>query len=248
MLLKKSLVILCLSSTLLSTSCGAGAITPYNQTNNAAQEINNPAYQVNLSSYVDNSIKIFYPQLSSMSDTTKQEKINDLIKYEALKILDLYVAQENFSADINYDIKLCDSKSLSIVYSGVVHPNKTAYPLNAFYTTNLDLNAAEKIGLADFIDINNELVKQIKEAKYVAWDSGLNSAEELVKKDINTYDLVEILKNSDNINERNSANAFSYFTDKALGISLGVTHAIGDHAEFEIDYSDLKDLLRNSPK
>ncbi len=248
MIFRKLFVILCLSSTLLLISCSGEELTQHNQTNNSVQETDNQVYQINSSSYSENATKIFYPQLSDMRDTAKQEKINDLIKKEILKTLDLYDNKNNLSMDIHYNIMLDNSKILSILYSGIVHPNKTAYPLNVLYTTNIDLSTAEKIRLSDFIEINDELSKKLKEAKYVAWDSELNSAEELIRKDISNYKLTEVLKNSDDLSEKNSGNVFSYFTNNALGISLGVTHAIGDHAEFEIDYAEIKDLLKDNYK
>lgn len=41
----------------------------------------------------------------------------------------------------------------------------------------------------------------------------------------------------------NMGSEFSYMTKDSLGISIGVMHALGDHAEFEIKYKDiLKDI------
>jgi hypothetical protein len=44
--------------------------------------------------------------------------------------------------------------------------------------------------------------------------------------------------------EENSSNSFSYFTNDSLGISIGVIHVLGDHAEFEIKYEDIKDNMK----
>lgn len=43
----------------------------------------------------------------------------------------------------------------------------------------------------------------------------------------------------------NTSFLFSYFTNDSLGISIGVIHALGDHAEFEIKYEELKEVIKN---
>jgi len=206
------------------------------------QVSNNGVYDITQSSYVDKGIKIVYPQITGLSDTNKQKKINDLIKKDALKVLDYYKnVGEEVSLDINYDIKLKGTNLLSIQYSGVGNIKGAAYPKNMFYTTNVDMNNVNKVKLADFVNINEDFVKEFKEGKYVAWDTELNSAIELIKEDIKSYNLVNEFKNADSMGEENTSNSFSYFTKDSLGISIGVAHALGDHAEFEIKYQDLKD-------
>ena len=48
----------------------------------------------------------------------------------------------------------------------------------------------------------------------------------------------------DNIGTEKQSDVFSYFTSDSLGISVSVSHAIGDHAEFEIKYQDLKGNIK----
>lgn len=47
----------------------------------------------------------------------------------------------------------------------------------------------------------------------------------------------------DNIGTEKQSDVFSYLTADSLGISIGVSHALGDHAEFEIRYEEIKDNI-----
>ena len=49
----------------------------------------------------------------------------------------------------------------------------------------------------------------------------------------------------DTIGTENQSDTFSYLTKDSLGISVSVSHAEGDHAEFEIRFSDIKDNIKS---
>jgi hypothetical protein len=208
------------------------------------QVSNSEVYEITQSSYTDKGMKIAYPQIVGLSDTNRQKEINDLIKKEALKILDYYNIGEEVSLDINYDIKWKGTNLLSIKYFGVSNIKGAAYPENMFYTTNVDMNNVNIVKLTDIININEDFVEKVKEGKYVAWDSELSSAINLIKEDIDSYNLVNEFQNADSMCEENTSFSFSYFTKDSLGISIGVAHALGDHAEFEIKYQDLKENIK----
>ncbi|WP_044505067.1 hypothetical protein, partial [Megasphaera massiliensis] len=54
---------------------------------------------------------------------------------------------------------------------------------------------------------------------------------------------IALFNESDVISDANELGVFTYFTKDSLGISFNVLHALGDHAEFEIAYSEFKDHL-----
>lgn len=212
---------------------------------NDSYDSNGKTYKIIKLNYVDNYIKISYPQITGLSDTNKQKKINDLIKTEALKVLNYYnnIGKE-ISLDIDYDIKWKGSNLLSIQYSGLGNIKGFAYPNNIFYTSNIDINNINKLGLTDVVNIDENFVEKFKKGRYVPWDTGLKSAIDLIKDDIDSYNLVREFKNADSMGEENTSFSFSYFTEDSLGISIGVAHAIGDHAEFEINYKDIKENIK----
>lgn len=242
--------------TLILTSCNLGKNSAVNEgtnihkkTNennsfNSLQDPNSKVYEIIKANYTSKEIKINYPQIINLNDINKQKKINELIKSEALKVLDYYKnVEKESSLDIDYDIKWKGSNLLSIQYSGEGYIKGAAYPNNIFYTNNIDMNNARKLKLIDIFNIDKNFVEKFKEGKYVAWDTELNSAINLIKNDINSYNLINEFKNADSMGEENTSNSFSFFTKDSLGISINVAHAIGDHAEFEIKYKDIKDNI-----
>jgi hypothetical protein len=72
-------------------------------------------------------------------------------------------------------------------------------------------------------------------------------AEDMIRESIGGYDLAQALTNADNgYGLQNPDYCFSYFTEDALGISIGVPHVIGDHAEFEIPSRDIQGNIKDS--
>ncbi|MFL6558318.1 MAG: hypothetical protein ACJ8MO_19655, partial [Bacillus sp. (in: firmicutes)] len=67
---------------------------PDNNNNNSSP--NNPSpssnpYEITKTTYTENNIKINYPQLTKSSDQQKEKTINQLIKKEAIKVLNYYL-------------------------------------------------------------------------------------------------------------------------------------------------------------
>jgi|GEM_PF-800447 len=199
------------------------------------------SYDLNKASYSDKDIKISYPQISNLDDTDKEKTINEMIKVEALKVLSSYDDVSTLTLNVDYSIKWSGENLLSIQYIGSGYVENGAYPNNIFYTTNIDINKGVKIKLKDLFNIDEEFIQKFKEGKYTIFDSELdveNEARKEVDKFSNT-ELVDFFNNADDIILGNELSVFSYFTKDSLGISVSVPHAIGDHAEFEINYQDI---------
>jgi len=242
MLKKNILLLLLFVFALTITSCDSDNNKANQVTDDTAKVTEDRDYDIKQGSYIDKQIKITYPQITGLADANKQEKINELIKKEAIEVLGYYKDVEGeVSLDIKYDIKLKGANLLSIQYAGLGNIEGAAYPNNVFYTTNIDMNNDKKVKLTDCISINEAFEKKVKEGKYVPWNDELNSVIEIIKENINSYDLINEFNNADSISKENIYNLFSYFTKDSLGISIGIPHVLGDHAEFEIKYEDIKD-------
>ena len=136
-------------------------------------------YEIITAIYEQGKIKIEYPQITGLLDEQKQEKINELIRddlletqvYEVLEHLDLEneYCEEIYHLELKYEIKAQTAEILSILYTGD-SLIETLY--NEYYSTyysydvdalTLSIEEAKKLELADFVDVNEELVKRIKE-------------------------------------------------------------------------------------
>lgn len=211
---------------------------------------NGMTYEITTGSYNDKDvnndkdIKIIYPQITNFSDINTQKTINELIKNEALKILNHFPYKEKFSLEVNYDIKWKSANLLSIQYSGISYVKGGAYPNHLFYTTNININKGCRIRLKDLVIINEDFVKKFKDGKFIA----LNPVHKDILKTFTSKDWVKDFNNADspgNIDAESYSGTFSYLTKDSLGISVGVPHAIGDHAEFEIHYQDIANNIKD---
>lgn len=201
-----------------------------------------PAYEVTGDTFTEGDIVIQYPQIAGLTDTERQDRINALIKDDATAI-----AEEGGTVDIAYTVTWTGPNLLSIQYSGLRNIEGSAYPNNLFYTTNVDIANGIKIGLSDVITIEPSFVEKIKEGEFVTEDPGLREAEDMIRETVTGYNLAGALTNADNgYGQENPDYCFTYFTENALGISVGVPHAVGDHAEFEIGYADLAGNIKRN--
>jgi hypothetical protein len=201
---------------------------------------NNPSpssnpYEITKATYTENNIKINYPQLTKSSDQHKEKTINQLIKNEAIKVLNYYLPEvQDLTLEINYEIKSKSPSLLSIQYTGVGYMNGAAHPNNHYYTTNIDIETGTILQLKDMINIDENFVDNLKQNA-----KSMKPEHHGILNSIHPSDLLNMLTNADsldNIGTENQSDTFSYFTSDSLGISIPVSHAKGDHAEFEITY------------
>ena len=199
------------------------------------------AYDISSKTFQQNKSKITYPVVES-TDVDKTKRANELIKSEALKGLKYYEdAGADFSLDISYQVKLKGSKLVSIQYQGVGSVKGAAHPNNLFYTTTINVETGERVKLQDLVKIDESFATTLKSGKWKALKSEQSAA-------LNAFSTAELMKrllaadSLDSIGTDQQSDTFSYLTKDALGISLNVGHAAGDHAEFEIKFDELVQL------
>lgn len=212
---------------------------------------NNMTYQLIKNVYTNKNVTVNYPQIINLGDDNKQNKINELIKNEALYGFTNGV-DDNLSLEINYDIKLESADVVSILYSGVAGFKGAAHPTNLLYTTNINIKNGKKLKLVDLIKIDENLAKNFKKGRYINLESidnpessqQLQSAVADYVNNIDINDLIKDFNQSDNRGiKENPSNTFSYLTKDSIVISITVPHPIGDHAEYEIKYKDIQNNI-----
>lgn len=168
--------------------------------------------------FIENNIIIRYPQITKMKDSNLEDKINHLLKEDALKILEYY--QVNFEGDsmeVDFEVKRCDEESLSVVYTGAYIWQGAANHANILYSSNIHMKTGTHISLADEKEID-EIAAALKSSE--GYDVITDSEEVLAiveenLKEINTDDLKLMLENADFKNKEDSyPDIFSYYTDK----------------------------------
>lgn len=205
-------------------------------------------YEIKEFNYIpknNTNIIIKYPQLINVKSSDIQTKINTIIKSEALKLLDTYQSNEsNITLNVSYTIK-CKSKNLlSIAYIGYGYLEDAAYPINLFYTTNIDLDKIILIEASDIFKVDNNLLKIIKsKGQYVKWDSHLDLSENQ-----NLFDSIKNTYLSESfITDLNLNRTHFYFTNDSIGFSIEISHLYGDHIEFDILYENIINNIKIRP-
>lgn len=207
-------------------------------------------YKIMTERYSNKEIIINYPQISGLSNTSKQKVINNIIKDSAIR--NFKDAGEEYNLEINYNISWQSSNLLSIQYSGLGMGKGAAHPNNHFYTTNIDINKGKRLELKDIVNIDNSFIDKFRKAKYKSILYTENSSKEYkelenhineIAKEISIDDLFEA-DMFDILKPENNSDISSFFKPNALGISIGVSHAIGDHAELEMEYKDIANNIK----
>ncbi|WP_127529794.1 polysaccharide deacetylase family protein [Paenibacillus kobensis] len=208
-------------------------------------------YNITEADYTSGNMSIKYPQITGLDDAGRQNKINELIRNESLKVLHYYTdpgnqgIPDNLDLDITYQIALKDANRLSIQYAGLGDVAGAAHPNNLFYTTNIDLANGTKLRLNDVVVIDEHFIDKLWNGQFTVPEHTAASKSDIVDalKMWSKSELLQQFNHSDSLDEIGTASQsdiFSYFTKDSVGISIPVSHALGDHAEFEIKYSDLE--------
>lgn len=224
-------------------------ITENNKTNKNGDKSNfelasQGSYKIVSETYDNNKgTKIIYPQISDLGDAEKQKELNEIIKNEALKGNNYYKDVDGeVTIDINYKIVCQEPELLSITYSGVGNVSGAAHPSNLFYTTNLDITNRKNLKLNDIVNINDDFVNMLINGSFKAVNSEYEAEYKSQINMLTLEDWKKMLLAADPSDKMGSE--FSYMTKDSLGISIGVIHALGDHAEFEIKYKDIWEYIK----
>ena len=175
-----------------------------NINNNHLKSSKSMTYKLVKNVYSNKKLTVNYPQITNLSDSTKQKSINEIIKNEALKVLNYYKdSTDEVTLDINYNIKLSNENLLSIQYSGISYSKGAAHPNNIFYTTNINLNNASRLRLADLVKMDENFVNKFKNSSYksqdAAPDKSLQEAAKLSVNQFTTNDLIKKFNNADSL-------------------------------------------------
>ncbi|HBF40095.1 MAG TPA: hypothetical protein DDW50_22665 [Firmicutes bacterium] len=205
-------------------------------------------YEILKANYQKGNVQIYYPQVIRMKDVHKQEIINRIIQNDVFGDEVQYYEKLGNGSDyeLDYKIQLEGPNLLSIEYLGYRYEKGTPHPTQIFYTTNINLHQGTRLQLKDVVTIDKAFIEKLKKSRYRPWNSNLDwqsDAYRYALMNLNDEQLIEELNHADDL--QSGYNTFSYFTQDSLGISLGLPHALGDHAEFEIKY---REIARNIKK
>ena len=132
--------------------------------------------------------------------------------------------------DVKYRVSLNTENLVSIVFDGIYNYRSAAHPTNLFFTLNINPKTAETVGFTDTYVLDDAVYELFTESalEYIS-----KLTEDITVDPICTKD--EFIDGIKNQNE-----FYCYYTDKSVGISCPVPHALGDHLQGEIPLTKLK--------
>lgn len=188
---------------------------------------------VQLETYSSGNISIQYPVISQIDDADKQERVNQLLKTNALSIIqanDLDETKDTLT--VKCEVISADRKRLTAVYKGDRMTDGAAYPVSVFYTNTMDLNQVRDLGLSDFTD-------GYTMAGYVLSDDveflGITQEQKEAflkyRDSLDTDILTEVFNGADFplASETAWPESFSYESHGTICFSVPVPHALGDY-------------------
>ncbi|MDO5416435.1 MAG: hypothetical protein Q4F29_04475 [Lachnospiraceae bacterium] len=195
-------------------------------------DIKNVSYE--LASYQDGTITIQYPQVKDMSDADKQEKVNALLKKNALSLLDAWNSEDGkLTLDIRCEVPGVSRKRITAVYTGYASREDAAHPANLFFSNTVDLSTCKDIGFSDYAD-------PYTMAGYVLSDDvqfdGLDAEQtSAVLEDRKTMDIeyyTDIFRTADFPFDAKTTwpSSFSYEKQGVIYFSIPTAHVLGDYA------------------
>jgi LysM repeat protein len=210
-------------------------------------KITDPSIYITTTSSISKTfknVKINYPQINNLSDSSTKHKINELIKTSVLEVLNDYKdSLSSLSLTMDYEIKYKGEDLLSIEYLGLANVKGAAHPVNVIKTTNIDLKKGKQLSISDVVTLNDSFAEKIRAGKYIVYSSDLDLKAAGVLTDV-----LNGFSNQDLLKSFKQQTAKFYFTKDSLGVSIEVAHVLGDHLEMEMEYKALGGLLLVKPQ
>lgn len=204
-------------------------------------------------------IEVSYPKLISGAGEDRLKRWNEIIKEDVDGILAIYRPPSNQQIDLEhlggsgdtltlrYEIKNLGD-IFSVFYRAAFFSRSSAYPTDLVYTTNLDLRKDKRLVLSDLVEVNSDFVRKFSQWKPVSVEDNPREIEDGVLaylQGLGEEALLRGFQNADVIGSGNYLGIYSYLTPERMGISIGVPNYLGDHSEFEQDYTEFSgDLLK----
>ncbi len=165
--------------------------------------IEESSYKITSESYIENQIILEYPQIRNLGDDVKEHEINDLIKEDIIKSGEGILGDSKNddikpALELKYEVKLQTKGILSVLYTGMGVLEGGHYVWFTTHAITIDLENVKKLSLTDFTNVDNELIKKIKESSNITKEyreSGIDQEEFYrIIQDIKEEEIINGLK------------------------------------------------------
>ncbi len=208
------------------------------------QAINQSEFKSYCAKEENQSNQIFFNYPQFINTDTNTDKMNMMIEDFVKSELYLFIDEdfkgtmsnshetinwsndyENYGIDVDYEIMRNDSDYFCAVFKGSTYYKMAPHPNSYFSALIIDVDNLSLVKLSDLYNVNDDFIAV---------------AQRNYEKQINEIELDTLFKEALlEINLEKPEYWECFMTDTALGISVWLNHAMGDHYEFLIDYDEL---------
>ena len=189
--------------------------------------------------YQNGKVSIQYPVVEQMSDEAMMQKVNDLLKKNALSFLSVNgVDEEKDSVEITCKVISVDRKRITATYTGLWNANGAAHPTNVFFSNTVDLMQGEDVGFNDLTDAYTMAGYLLSEDVQFEGLNGeqtqavLNEREQLSLEDwTQMFNEADFPLKVDGV----WPESFSFEKQGSICFSIPVSHALGDYVIVTFD-------------
>ena len=203
-------------------------------------------YTIKTEVFSQDEIRIQYPKIYGMGDSSKEDVINsliidDLLETEVLGSIRGYLnstTEDITSLNLSYKVMLQTTATLSVLFTGessyyTGRPDvKSSYRISdVVYAITIDLDSAEKLKLSNVVVIDKEFVDKIKQSpdvNSVSFDEGFSDKQILIQE-MQAQDTDRVIK------ELEGEGIFCLTSDSLI-VCIRIFHAIGDYVLARIPY------------
>jgi hypothetical protein len=190
--------------------------------------------------YEDGGISINYPQITGYSDTTVRDALNQLIADSALREVPTIKGDASLDVyEMVYTVSLNTPEVISVYFDGYASYKQAAHPYQFFYSVTIDVKKLQTVTLAQLVTMSPDFLALLPDGAFRS--VGIDVTDEytsIIKDWLRGEDadfMLQQFRDADTPGHDTS----SYLTKDSLGISIVIGHAMGDHIEILLKFSDL---------
>lgn len=189
-----------------------------------------------MNTYTSGKVTIQYPSVSNLDDAEKAAKIDDLLKTNALSIIDAYgINEAEDTLSVECSVLSADRSRITVTYTGQLQAKGAASPTAMFFSNTIDTAKVENLGFSKFADPYTMAGYVLSDdCQFANASADRQAALKKAKNDM-TIDQYTRLFNEADFPLKSSAGkdtfrCFSYEQDGTIFFSIPVSHELGDYA------------------
>ena len=182
--------------------------------------------------YSSGNVSIDYPNVINMEDTQQAAAIDELLKKNALSVLEAWEIQDtDDSLNINCQVLSADRNRITVVYTGTLAKKGASYPTNVMYSNTIDVSRVSNIGFDHFADPYT-MAGYVLSGDCVFYNVNDDVKAELmeIKNNTSLEAYTDMFTKADFPIEGSFPESFSYEHQGVIYFSIPVPHALGDYA------------------